>query len=104
MPTWRCWYNDIEDNVFSKVGNAEGAGYGEAYDVDGNDNQDDMGAPDDERSSCANEFRNNVLDGRFDCAGPLAVLTYHNTPNRCPAGVPRVSTGGNAQTGTPCSY
>jgi hypothetical protein len=99
------WYNVVVDNVFSKVGDGEhDAGYGDWYDIDGNNDVNEGGAGDDERSSCGNEFRNNILDGRFDCGGALNVFTYHDLPNRCPAGVPRLSTSGNVKTSTPCSY
>jgi hypothetical protein len=104
------WYNLIEANVFSKVGDADDAGYGDWYDIDGNDDTGDfdelnrMANGDDERSSCANEFLNNILDGRFDCAAPLRVFTYHDLPDRCPAGIRRLRTSGNVKTSTPCTY
>jgi hypothetical protein len=104
MRNW-SWYNVIEANVFSKVGDSiEDAGYGDWYDINGNDDVDNGGQGDDERSSCGNVFRNNVLDGVFDCSAPLSVFSYHQLPNRCPAGTPRVSTIGNVKTSTPCSY
>ena len=61
----------------------------------------------DECWSWENQFRDNLLDGSYDCT-PLRVWTYlqRNRPANCTRpdrGADRLHTSGNTQTSAPCS-
>lgn len=84
-------FNVITENQFIKVGQTDGAAYTEWV-------------GDGERLSCENVFRNNFLDGRFNCRGPLRDFKYLENFSdviTCSQGY-RLHTRGNTTTSTPC--
>lgn len=104
------WFNVIEHNTFSANGNSNGtAGYTDIP-------QDNTPPEADEKSSCQNVFRYNVLDGKYDCSTrlpvfllfPSALSADGDTCNdliNLSTGAPyrRLSTAGNTDDGVQCN-
>ncbi len=95
--------NDILDNRFIQVGTR--AGYTDWY-CD-HDVRDDCTKPDPECPSWGNEFRDNVLDGTFDCT-TLGTFHYYQDDSTTGCSPPvdgarRLRTSGNEQHVPPCT-
>lgn len=95
--------NIIRENRFIKVGTA--AGYTDWY-CD-HDTRTDCTSPNPECPSWDNQFRDNTLDGKWNCT-PLGVFEYFQDDSATGCSRPtsssrRLRTSGNTQTSTPCS-